>query len=63
MLCHQVGVTEIMALLVLPYFPYNFTNGFLIVIRNFQKTDFNSEADSVQIVILFKQLFRIINFL
>ena len=50
MLCHQVGVTGITALLVLPsYFPYNFTNGLLIVIRNFQKTDFNSKADSVQI--------------
>lgn len=50
MLCHQVGVTGITGLLVLPsYFPYNFTNGLLIVIRNFQKTDFNSKADSVQI--------------
>ena len=40
----------IMALLVLPsYFPYNFANGLLIVIRKFQKTDFKSEAVPVEI--------------
>lgn len=35
---------------VLPsYFPYNFANGLLIVIRTFQKTDFKSEAVPVEI--------------
>lgn len=37
----SVGVIGIMPLLVLlSYFPYNFANGLLMVIRKFQKTDF-----------------------
>lgn len=37
----SVGMIVIMPLLVsLSYFPYNFANGLLMVIRKFQKTDF-----------------------
>lgn len=39
-----------MPLEVLPsYFPYNFANGLLMVIRKFQKTDFKNKAVSVEI--------------
>lgn len=46
----SVRMTGTMPLLVLlSYFPYNFANRLLMIIRKFQKIDFLNEAVSVEI--------------